>query len=242
MTAAILGLPTPSGPPDPDLVAQLRRLIRAPGPLPDQLGISADADALVAALTAVAEDAGARHRELGVDEEVTRATLQDVGRKHALYGAGSVLPWIVGILRADVVELGRLQVERRRGRHGHALHIPETGPLAPEAVGRSLARARALTGSTDFSCESWLLDPGLREDLAGTNIAAFAERFELVEAAVPSAAASEDAAKFVFRRPLSDVRTAGLVTPHTRLERLVATRLRSGDWTAPVGVLRMPPA
>lgn len=242
MTSAILGLPTPAGPADAEVVARLRHLIRARGPLPDELGLPADPDSLVAALTAVAEDARARHREQGLDEEVSLATLADVGRKHALYGAASVLPWILGILRADVVQLGRLQVERRRGPHGHALHIPETGPLAPGAVDASLARARELTGAVDFSCESWLLDPRLRDGLPGTNIAAFAARFELIEGPEPSAEASEDAAKFVFRRPLRDVRAPGVVTPQTRLERLVATQLRSGDWTAPTGVLGMPPA
>jgi hypothetical protein len=240
MTAAtILGLPAPTGSADAGLVATLRGVIAAPGPLPDELGVSADGDALVAALTLVAEDARTRHRELGIDDDVSRDTLQDVGRKHALYGAASVLPWILGLLRADVVELGRLQVERRRGRHGHALHIPETGPLSPPAVDASLARVREFTGATEFSCESWLLDPGLGASLRGSNIAAFAARFDLVEPAAPSAAASEDAAKFVFRRPLADVR-AGLVRPRTRLEELVAARLRSDDWTAPTGVLRMP--
>lgn len=238
--AAILGLPEPPGPADAALVRRLRRLIVASGPLPDELGISADGGALAAALTAVAGDARARHRELGVDESVSRATLQDVGRKHVLYGAASVLPWILAILRADVVELGRLQVERERGRHGHALHIPETGPLAPAAVEAALAQAREFTGAIDFSCESWLLDPGLGESLPGSNIAAFAARFDLIVPGLPSAAASEDAAKFVFRRPLAEVRTPGLVTPQTRLEDLVLTRLRSGDWTAPTGVLRMP--
>jgi hypothetical protein len=239
--AAILGLPSPTATAAPAMVERLRELVRSPHPLPDELGVFADGDALVAALAAVGGDACTRHRELGIDEAVTRATLQDVGRKHRLYGAASVLPWIVGLLRADVVELGRLQVERRRGRHGHALHIPETGPLQPTAVDESLARAREFTGATAFSCESWLLDPRLQHGLPGSNIAAFAARFEIVEPGAPSTAASADAAKFVFRRSLADVRTPGAVTSRTRLEQLVAAELRSGDWTEPVGVLRMPP-
>lgn len=84
----------------------------------------------------------------------------------------------------DVIEVGRLQVERRAGAHGHALHIPETG------------------------------------------------------GAKPTTAASADAAKFVFRRTLADVRDSALVVPQTSLERLVAKTLRAGqDWTEPSGVL-----
>lgn len=197
-----------------------------------------DGTALIAALGALVPAARERHRHEGIPAAVTAATLRDIGRKHDLYGAASVLEWMLGLLRGDVVEVGRLQVERRPGRRGHALHVPESGPLSPLAVDEALDRARRLTGATAFSCESWLLDPALRVELPGSNIAAFAARFDLVEGLGPSPAASEDAAKFVFRRPAAEVQAGG-VTPRTRLEHLVATRLRSGaEWSAPLGILR----
>ncbi|WP_344779188.1 hypothetical protein, partial [Microbacterium marinilacus] len=180
----------------------------------------------------------ARHRSEGIAEDVTRDTLADVGRKHARYGAAAVLPWLLSLLRGDVVSAGRLQVERRAGADGHALHVPETGPLHPEAVDAALDRARALTGADGFSCTSWLLDPVLREQLPETNIARFAERFRLVREAADPEAGSRSAAQFVFVRPLSEVLDPAVVVPVTRLERLVALRLRDGSgWREPVGVL-----
>lgn len=241
---AALGLAADPGPADPRLVARLRALVLDPGPLPAEIdvpagGFAADDDALVAALTQLVPAARERHRREGIDEAVTAATLRDVGRKHDLYGAASVLEWMLGLLRGDVVELGRLQVERRPGPRGHALHVPETGPLTPGAVDEALARARDTLGATAFSCESWLLDPVLAVELAGSNIAAFAARFDLVGHVEPTPAASEEAAKFVFRRSAAEVRTGGGVEPRTRLEHAVASRLRADEeWSAPLGVLR----
>lgn len=262
---AALGLAADPGAADPLLVARLRAWVFGPesrpasaaeggagagGVEPDG-GASGEAatglaagpgaagdDELVAALAELVPAARERHRAEGIDEAVTAATLRDIGRKHDLYGTASVLEWMRGLLRGDVVELGRLQVERRPGPRGHALHVPETGPLSPDAVDASLARARGTLDGTAFSCESWLLDPALRVEMAGSNIAAFAARFDLVAHVEPSLAASEEAAKFVFRRSAAEVRD-GAVAPHTRLEHAVAARLRAGaEWSAPLGVLR----
>lgn len=235
--ATLLGLPEPSRPADAVLAARFRRILAAADPDTDVTPVP-PAEEIVPALVEVVPDALARHRRERIPEHITRASLLDVGRKHRLYGAASVLSWLLGILRGDVVEVGRLQVERRAGPHGHALHIPETGPLDPPAVDRSLRSATALTNAHTFSCTSWLLEPVLREELPGSNIAAFASRFRIVSTPEPDDAASEAVCKFVFRRPLREVLDPRLVTPRSRLEVVVAGRLRAGiPWSEPTGTL-----
>lgn len=193
-------------------------------------------DEVVLALREVLPLARARHRRIGLSDAMSEETLADVERKHQLYGADTVVAWLVGILRGDVVQVGRLQVERRSGERGHALHIPETGSLAPDAVTDALEQARALVGSSRFTCASWLLDRELTATLPDTNIAAFARRFDIVEEDEDEDG-DEAVAKFVFRQKPAQV-LAGAVSPRTRLERLVVDRLRSGPrWTQPVGVL-----
>ena len=223
---------------DPLLVASLRELIRADGEPSDDLAVPASGDEIVTALSALVPEARERQRRAGIPEDITLATLRDIGRKHSLYGAETVLPWLLGLLRGDVIEIGRLQVERRPGAHGHALHIPENGPLSPTLVDESLNRAAAITGARAFSCTSWLLDPRIGSALPASNIAAFAARFRIVDPGEGGPAASAEAAKFVFRRPLSDVLDPARVIPLSRLERVVAASLRAGEeWTAPLGVL-----
>ncbi|WP_295782632.1 acyltransferase domain-containing protein [uncultured Microbacterium sp.] len=201
---------------------------------------SATEGEVVAALATLVPDALAMHGALGIPPDVTAATLVDVGEKHRVYGARHELPWLLGILRGDVLSVGRLQVERRPGATGaHGLHLPRTGPLWPHAVDTSLARAHQLLGATRFTCTSWLLEPVLAEALPDTNIAAFARRFALDPATTaPTEAGARSAAKFVFTSSLDVVRDPARVSPKTRLERLVAQRLRSdAGWAEPTGVL-----
>ena len=235
--AALLGLETTEEA-DPRLVAFLGDLVRADGEAPEDLVPPATGDEIVRALAALVPDARERQRRASIPEATTLATLRDVGRKHRLYGAATVLPWLLGILRGDVLEVGRLQVERRAGAHGHALHVPESGALSPSLVDDALSRAAAVTGARAFSCTSWLLDPRIGSALPASNIAKFAARFRLVDSGEATAVASAEAAKFVFRRSPADVLDPALVTPNTSLEQLVASTLRGGDdWAAPVGVL-----
>lgn len=258
--AALLGLAGAPGAwpePRPDLVAAVRAAVVAderggaadgpavsagdePAAVPAAVPAATVAD-LVPALLAAVPDALARHARLGLPAEVTRDTLADVGRKVAAYGAATDTGWLVALLRADVVALGRLQLARVPVGGAHAVHVPEGGPLTPAAVDESLARAAPVLGADAFTCESWLLDPLLPAGLpAGSNIVRFAARFALppvVRPTGPGAVPADHAvAKFVFRRPLADVLAA--VTPATRLERLVAAHLRGGGhWTEPVGTL-----
>lgn len=243
MTADLLGLGESTGRVDRRLQAQVRTMIEA-----DQ---AADPlDATLTQLLPVLHDlvplALARHRALGVSPQVTRQTLQDVGRKARLYGPDLPLDWLVGLLRADVVALGRLQFSRLSGPSGHDVHVPETGPLLPGLVDESLRRAVAELGATAFTCESWLLDPFVADELPeGSNLVRFARRFTVPETARPTGPAptraDAEVARFVFRRPLTDVLDPARVTPRTTLERLVVRRLRAGEhWTEPRGTMRAP--
>lgn len=202
----------------------------------ERLVVDRTGEEVAAALRSLVPVARARHRRLGLSDSMSEETLADIERKHQLYGADTVSAWLVGILRGDVVQVGRLQVELRSGERGHALHIPETGSLAPERVSDALVQARALTRSARFTCSSWLLDRQLAATLPDTNIAAFARRFDIVEEDEEEDG-DEAVAKFVFRLKPAQV-LAGAITPRTRLEHFVVDRLRSGPrWTQPLGVL-----
>jgi len=186
-----------------------------------------------------------RFAQLGFGPQVADDTLADIDRKVAIYGSpensevGIDPGWLLGLARADVIALGRLQFERLVGPRGRALHIPEDGPLDPAAVEESLARARELLGDEPLGCTSWVLDPLLSEFLGpGSRLVAFAERFD-VQPAVRGIDADRAVAKFVFRRSPSTVLDGHDVHPRTRLERHVAAHLRSGaHWSEPFGRLR----
>ncbi|MFD6816043.1 acyltransferase domain-containing protein [Microbacterium sp. NPDC060132] len=222
-----------------ELVDRLEALIRRTEGVPHPIDAGASDVAVARALVELVPVALERHREAKVPADVTRETLVDVGRKHRLYGAAAIAPWMLELMRADVLSAGRLQVSMRESEHGHHLHVPELGPLLPAGVDASLACASELTGSGRFACTSWLLDPRLSSALAGSNIAAFAERFEIVSDEEETPLASEEAARFVFRRPLIEVIDPALPTK-SRLERVVASTLRDGrNWTMPTGVLKV---
>lgn len=188
------------------------------------------------ALDRLHDEVLARFRHVGLDAGTAEATLADVPRKVAAYGDGIDVPWLLGLARADVVALGRLQFERVAGTDGHAVHLPEAGPLSDEAVEDSLARAVEVLGARAFHCTSWLLDPLLPPALGpDSGIVRFARRFTL--GPVDRGAEGDRAvARFVFRRPLREV--LDLVEPRTRLERLVVEHLRGGGhWSEPTGRL-----
>jgi hypothetical protein len=140
--------------------------------------------------------------------------------------------WLTLHVRGGVYELGRLQHHRGGGTIG--LHIPEAGPLAPEAIDASLDEGRAFFPRhfpdeeyTAFSCGSWLLDPQLAEYLPeGSNIIRFQRRFELDPYEEPEGIDCDvEVLRFVFRT---------LTTPldqlpqRSGLERAVVAHLRAG--------------
>jgi hypothetical protein len=167
--------------------------------------------------------------------------------------------WLVGHFRGTIYRLGRLQFERfriessrgrrnpmfwfdpadpdgrrpgyRPGDHALAVHIPEGGPLAPEAVDRSLEWAAEFfprhfpdEHCRVAVCTSWLLDDGLgarlRED---SNIVRFARRFRLVPGALEN---DESVVRFVFHREGAAV---DALPRTTSLERAVVDTLATGE-------------
>ncbi|WP_329009005.1 acyltransferase domain-containing protein [Micromonospora rifamycinica] len=131
------------------------------------------------------------HREHGIAGSVSWATLADLGRNLAIdrrmhrEGWAVMQSWLTLHARGGLYELGRLQ--HQRGGEAIDLHIPDAGPLTPEAVDASLDEAREFFPRhfpdehyTAFSCGSWLLDPQLRDYLPeDSNIIRFQRRFVL---------------------------------------------------------------
>ncbi|GIJ56275.1 acyltransferase domain-containing protein [Virgisporangium aurantiacum] len=181
------------------------------------------------------------HRDHGVADAVSWATLADLGRNLAVdrrmnrEGWPVMQAWLSLHWRGAVYELGRLQ--HHRGGAGSRvvdLHIPESGPMTPAAVDASLDAARAFFPRhfpdehyTLFGCGSWLLDPQLLEYLPeGSNIIRFQRRFELDRYQEPEGMdADVEVLRFVFRT---------LTTPldqlprRTVLERAIVDHLKSG--------------
>jgi len=220
-----------SGPdPDTDLVLAALRAPAAPAVL------DLPVPRFTAALDGLRPDVLDRFAGFGLSPAIAEATLADVPRKVAAYGDQIGVGWLLGLARADVVALGRLQFGRTAGDDGHAVHVPEAGPLTDEAVEDSLAAAGRVLGAREFQCTSWLLDPLLPPALGpDSGIVRFAGRFE-VEPADRGEQGDRAVAKFVFRRPLPEV--LGLVEPQTRLERVVVEHLRAGGhWSEPRGFL-----
>ncbi|WP_062349557.1 acyltransferase domain-containing protein [Herbidospora yilanensis] len=163
------------------------------------------------------------HRDHGVADGVTWLSLSDLGRNLAIdrrmnrEGWPVMQSWLTLHVRGAIYELGRLQFHR--GGATLDLHIPETGPMTPEAVDASLDQARVFFPRhfpgetyTAFACGSWLLDPQLREYLPGdSNIVRFQRRFELEPYEEPEGIdADVEMMRFVFR---------SLTTPLDRLPR-----------------------
>lgn len=119
------------------------------------------------------------HREHGIPEEISRATLADLGRNVRVnrkrHGEGGleVSHWLMLHFRGMIYQLGRLQFERTRtwgaiveaatacGEHATpdqlalSVHIPDfMGPMTPEACDASFAMAREFF-STHFPDETY---------------------------------------------------------------------------------------
>lgn len=178
------------------------------------------------------------HSDHGVPDAVSWATLADLGRNLAvdrrMRGDGwpVMQSWLTLHSRGGLYQLGRLQHQRGDGAIG--LHVPESGPLTPQAVAASLDEARAFFPRhfpdehyTRFFCGSWLLDPQLREYLPeDSNILRFQRRFELEphqESEVPDA--DIEMLRFGFRTlttPLDEL------PRRTVLQRAIIDHLRAG--------------
>lgn len=175
----------------------------------------------------------------GFPASVAVASLADIVRKVETYGDLVADDWLLAVFTGEVVTLGRLQFERRAGRRGRNLHIPELGPLDPDAVDRSLAwAARTFGDGAPLICESWIFDDRLGELSATSNLRRFVDRFDRRPTA-PSLDGARSLAKFVFRSTPEDVVGEPLRAQASSLER-IAYRALSGDgvWSKGFGRLR----
>ena len=233
---------------DPAVVEAVIQAISSPNTEPDVEGLPEDGEVLRALLHSVVPVALDRYNTLGISADIAHASLADIGRKIDAYGGSADRPWLLKVLRGDVLTFGRLQFERNLSQGTRAMHIPEGDSLSPGSVDDAVAEARAWFGDDQIVCTSWLLDPGLHELGEHSNIVKFARLFDLVEPdgdVEPSRReesnreADHDVCRFVFRRPVPEVLDADLVVATTSLQRLVAARLRSGQhWAEPRGLLR----
>lgn len=206
----------------------------------------------------------AYHARRGVPEDVSWATLADIGEKLALhrraFGVGGLRTqfWFTLHERGVLYRLGRLQFAFEESEEGDGstvlgIHIPEWGgPMTPAACDASLEAARAFFAAhlpehavRTGTCGSWLLDPQLAEYLAATsNIVALQRRFALTEQRpdeeIIDGRTRGDRAvlEFVFRSPGTAL---DQLPQRSTLERAVVAHLRAGrHWTQRFGTLALP--
>lgn len=200
------------------------------------------------------------HRQRGIPDDVSWATLADLGRNlkrdRLLLGDGGLRTsdWLTLHFRGGLYQLGRLQFNRTSVRAAHVggafgdgdpalgIHIPESRPLTPDAVDDSLARAQPFfarhfpeTPRRLGICTSWLLDPQLAEYLApDSNIMRFQRRFRLIGNGHDGDA---DILRFVFHRIAPDLDD---LPQRTTLERAIVAHLRAGRrWQNRTGWLEL---
>ncbi len=205
------------------------------------------------------------HQERGIPDDVSWATLADLGQNMAIYrrmhGDGGVGAhnWLTLHFRGAIYWLGRLQFNRSRIRfdaatlerlgvgfhHGDpaiGVHIPETGPMSPDACDASFRWARDFFGRyfpedrvRIATCGSWLLDEQLAEYLpADSNIIRFQRRFHLAPGGFP---ADQEIVRFVFRRTAAELDE---LPQRTTLERAIVQHLRAGrHWEGRSGWLEL---
>ncbi len=234
----------------------------------------------LAALVVTAEAVRAHHRGRDIDEAVSERTLTDLGQQvwvhRQTFGTAGLHTqrWLRTAWGGGLLWLGRLQFELRRfvpeslepvsnhpvpseqqaGQWVLSVHIPQTGPLDPEAVDASFAMAQRVFASrypehaaTAFHCASWLLDPCLPELLPATsNLVRFQRRWELLPG---GSDADADALFFVFHRRFDSPRPGGpeldldALPQETTLQRAVVERLRAGRrWQLRTGLVPLAPA
>jgi hypothetical protein len=161
------------------------------------------------------------HAGKGVDEDLSRRVLADLGEKlrlnRRLHGRAGldVANWFTGHVRGALYQLGRLQfcVEGDGPNPVVGMHIRgEGGPLTLDAVRDSVEWALEFFpavfpehygGPEDlvFTCHSWLLDPQLRDWLPErSNVPGFGALFDLEGPGDP-AGNRADLWRFVFARP-----------------------------------------
>lgn len=188
------------------------------------------------------------HLGLGVSAATSWASLADLGlqlrinrRVHGRFGLDT-WGWMSLHMAGNMFRLGRLQFHLVRGSEGESaadsspacewelgVHIPEDGNLSPVAVDDSFAEARLFFPQhfpdkpvAVATCDSWMLDPYLKEQLPDSNIAAFARRFTVSRCTD----APEDAVYFTFRQ--RGLEGLDALPRETSLQRVVLERIDDG--------------
>ncbi|WBQ03447.1 acyltransferase domain-containing protein [Kribbella sp. CA-293567] len=203
------------------------------------------------------------HAAHGISDEISQATLADLGAKMELhrqsYGVGGLTKqnWFVRHLRGSLFRLGRLQFDRTvvrepevegatgpvAGEPALEVHISVDGPMNHQACSESFAAAvpffaKHFPDETYrwATCASWLLDDQLAEYLpAESNIIRFQRRFTLWPRAIE---ADRDVLEFVFQFPVGTVDPANLpaVPQDSTLQRAITSHLAAGrHWQLRLG-------
>lgn len=205
------------------------------------------------------------HQSRDIPDDIAWATLGDLGRNMGIqkrtYGVGGLgtTNWITLHFRGAIYELGRLQFNRSRVRyenealeglnvpfrHGDdalGVHIPESGPMTPEACAASFAAAPGFfarhfpeDSPRAMTCGSWLLDEQLADYLpADSNILRFQRCFNLLPG---GRVCDPEIIWFVFRKRGKPVEELLDELPQrTSLERAIVQHLRGGGhWLARQG-------
>ncbi len=231
-----------ASPPDADVVLAMDAMQGRLGAFPLRSITAEDASEAtwIEALLRFAPLVHAHHVGLGIDVDISAASLADVGlqmrinrRVHGRFGLDT-WSWLTLHMAGNLFRLGRLQfhlVPDDRHASGWVLgvHIPEDGGLSPAMVDDSFAEAKAFFAHhfpgkpvTVATCDSWMLDPYLAERLPNSNIAAFARRFTLDRCTD----AASDAVYFTFRqRGMQDL---AKLPRNTSLQRVVLERIDDG--------------
>lgn len=171
-----------------EFAATLRRLL---GTFPGEgdLRVPIDPSVSLAAFLATLPDVRRYHRDRGISNEISWATLADLGRQlskhrriHGEFGLKTHW-WMCTHWTGMIYQLGRLQYLIHQptrpvpgvelGEWVIGVHIPESGPLIPEVVDESLAQAKEFfvrhfseRPVRTATLGSWLLDPYLLDDFA----------------------------------------------------------------------------
>ena len=205
------------------------------------------------------------HRAHEIPEEISWATLADLGRQVNIYQrfhnqtGCDEYGWLSRHFRGLLFQLGRLQFERSwiqpqwrsnadlresAGPSGRALgiHIPEAGPLSPHLCDESLAKARTFF-TRHFpdeqyqlgTCDSWLLDEQLSEYLPPDSNIM---RFQRRFTLLPDRLVNDQAVmRFIFYQNQTVLDD---LPQSTSLQRAVVQHLRDGrHWYTRAGWLRL---
>jgi hypothetical protein len=233
-------------------------VLRLPGPSLESTPM--DRYFFVYVFLAALADARRFHAKRRIPEDISWATLSDLGRNlvrdRVLFGNGGLRTsaWLTLHFRGSIYALGRLQFNRmsikarhvadafREGDPALGIHIPESGPLTPEACDDSLAQAARFfarhfpeTPTRLGICNSWLLDPQLNDYLEpDSNVLRFQRRFTLVGEGHEGDA---DILRFVFHRLAPNIDE---LPQRTTLERAIVAHLRAGKhWRSATGWLEL---